>query len=138
MTVNEVMSKPAARCASQTNAAEACSLMWENNCRALPVLSADGQVEGIVTDRDIFIALGTRNRLPSELSIGEVLYRPATLCRPSDNVSSVWEQMRADNVRESAVIGVDGQLEGMISAEDCQAWVALAGPRMHEEEVTTA
>ena len=36
-------------------------------CGALPVVDANGKVLGILTDRDICMAIGARNRRPSEL-----------------------------------------------------------------------
>jgi CBS domain-containing protein len=53
-------------CAAGTNVGEAIELMWVHNYGMLPVTGSGGKLEGIVTDRDISIAMGTRNRLARE------------------------------------------------------------------------
>ena len=71
MKVKDVMTQPAVCCAPGTNVGEAVELMWVHNCGTLPVTGTGGKLEGIVTDRDISIAMGTRNRLAGELTVGE-------------------------------------------------------------------
>ena len=67
MQVEDVMTWGAACCNPGTNAAAAAEIMWTEDCGFLPVLEDSGRVVGIVTDRDLFIALGTQNRIASEL-----------------------------------------------------------------------
>jgi CBS-domain-containing membrane protein len=46
----------------------AVELLWCHNCGMLPVTNKENKLIGVITDRDICIAVGTRNRLPSELT----------------------------------------------------------------------
>ena len=62
MRVRDLMTKTVVFCRHETNLAAATALMWDNDCGTLPVVSESGKVIGIITDRDICIALGTRNR----------------------------------------------------------------------------
>jgi CBS domain-containing protein len=71
MKIKELMSTPPYCCQPETNLGAATELMWNGNCGFLPVLGNDGNVFGVVTDRDICIALGTRNRLPGEIKVSE-------------------------------------------------------------------
>ena len=57
--------------------AGAIELLWSTGCGALPVVNAEKRVVGIVTDRDICVALGTRDRRPSELQVRNLIV-PAT------------------------------------------------------------
>jgi CBS domain-containing protein len=51
-----------------TNVAAAAEIMWAKNCGSLPIVEDGGHVVGMITDRDLFIALGTQNRrLPTYL-----------------------------------------------------------------------
>jgi CBS domain-containing protein len=68
MTVRDLMAKPTTTCRPKTDLAAASALMWENDCRVLPVLEETGRPVGILTDRDICIALGTRNTRAWELN----------------------------------------------------------------------
>jgi CBS domain-containing protein len=68
MKVTDVMAKPPAYCSPQTNLAAAVEILWRQNCGILPVVDSKEKVVGLVTDRDICVALGTRNRLPSDMT----------------------------------------------------------------------
>ena len=48
--------------------------MWEGDCGVLPVVRGRTLI-GVVTDRDLFIALATRDR-PSQLTVGDVAHAP--------------------------------------------------------------
>ena len=53
-----------AYCGTDTNLGAAIEILWDRNCGILPVVDANQKVVGVVTDRDLCVALGTRNRLP--------------------------------------------------------------------------
>ena len=59
-------------CSTATSLAAAAALMLDGDCGVLPVLD-DGKLIGIVTDRDMYIALATRNKRASAISVGEVV-----------------------------------------------------------------
>jgi len=65
MRVNDVMTKDVSFCNPGTSAAAAAEMMWTQDCGVLPVLEDSGRIAGMVTDRDLFIALGTTNRSAS-------------------------------------------------------------------------
>lgn len=65
MKVRDIMTQGAVCCGPGT-----VELMWNRNCGMLPVVGADGKLQGVVTDRDICIAMGTRNRLPGTVDDG--------------------------------------------------------------------
>ena len=58
MLVKDLMSKPAATCRRETNLGAAVEILWQQNCGFLPVVDAEEKVVGVITDRDICIALG--------------------------------------------------------------------------------
>ena len=53
-----------------------------SDCGMLPVTNKDNQLIGVVTDRDICIAMGTRGRLAGEPTMGEVAVTNVFTCRP--------------------------------------------------------
>ena len=69
MKVQEVMNRAVASCRPDTSLAAAAALMWEHNCGQLPVVNHEGKVSAVITDRDICIALGTRNQRACELKV---------------------------------------------------------------------
>lgn len=117
MQVQEIMTRPVTACAPGTNAAVAAELMWTQNCGSLPVVE-DGKVVGIVTDRDLFIALGTSNRRPSELTMGEIMNTDLSLCGPSDNVQTALKAMAQAKLHRLPVVDEEGMLQGLLSLDD--------------------
>jgi CBS domain-containing protein len=125
MNVSDIMTPQPSSCAPDTSVAAAARLMWEADCGILPVVDG-GRVVGIVTDRDMYIALATRNRLASELPVGEVATRPVITCRTDDDVHEALGLMQRALVRRLPVLDSQGALVGIISTDDL---VRVAGPR---------
>jgi CBS domain-containing protein len=118
MKVRELMTKTAVFCRPETNLAAAGALMWENDCGALPVVSDGRKVTGILTDRDICIALTTRDRLSSQLTAGEVAAKQAIVCKPDDEILAAITSMHNEKIRRLPVVNDEGSLEGIVSMDD--------------------
>lgn len=118
MKVREAMTELPSFCRVETNLGSAAELMWNANCGFLPVQNKEGKVVGVVTDRDMCIALGTRNRLPGDISVGEVMSGTLFACGPADDVHTALQTMRSAKVRRLPVIEPNGSLVGVISMDD--------------------
>ena len=116
MKVREIMTDNPKCCGPDTNLAEAIELMWTNDCGVLPVME-DGKLTGIVTDRDVCIAVGTRNCRPSETTVKEVATRAVQTCTPDDDVDTAMVTMRRAQVRRLPVME-DGKLVGILALND--------------------
>jgi len=118
MKVKYIMMGTPASCTPETNLGSAVEIMWNRNCGILPVVDAQQEVIGVVTDRDICVALGTRNRLPGEITVREVAsFRPFT-CTPEDDISTALKTMTQGKVRRLPVVNPEGKLEGILSMDD--------------------
>jgi CBS domain-containing protein len=118
MKVQDIMTHFAVCCTPDTNVGAAVELMWKHNCGMLPVVGAHGRVEGVVTDRDLCIAMGTRNRLPGGLPVGEVATKTAYTCRPDDEIHEALETMAERKVHRLPVVDHQGALRGVLSMDD--------------------
>ena len=118
MTVKDVLTEPVTSCQPETNLAAASALMWEKDCGVLPVLNETGELAGILTDRDICIALGTRNKLPSEITAREVMGTSPLICKSTDDIRAALEIMREAKVRRLPVVTENGVVEGIVSLSD--------------------
>ena len=118
MRVRDVMTKTVASCRPGANLAEAAALMWEHNCGLLPVVDERGNVTGVITDRDICIAVGTRGRCAAEIKVSDVSYRPAVLCDSDDHVRCALKVMATERVRRLPVVDHQGNLVGLLSLDD--------------------
>jgi CBS domain-containing protein len=117
MKAKDLMTPEPRTCAPQTNLAAAAEIMLAADCGLLPVVD-DGRLVGVVTDRDLYIALATRNRPAAELTVGEVAQSPVYTCAPEDEADAVLATMRAHRVRRVPVAGFGGTVLGVVSLED--------------------
>ena len=91
MLVRDLMTRNVSSCRPENNLAELAEVMWNHRCGALPILDDSGRVMGIITDRDICIALGTRNIRASEVLARDVL-RPGYInCSPDKRCAGRFE-----------------------------------------------
>lgn len=124
MKVRDIMTAPPATCRPDTNLAAAAELMLDADCGALPV-TENGKLAGIVTDRDMFIALATRDVRPSEMTIGQVAGTQVFTCEPDDDVHTALATMKRHRIRRLPVEGFGGTVIGMVSMNDI---LLAAGP----------
>jgi CBS domain-containing protein len=117
MKAKELMTRAATTCSPQTNLAAAAELMLAADCGLLPVVD-DGKLVGVVTDRDLYIALGTRNERAADVCVGEVAQGPVHTCGPDDDIESVLATMRQRRVRRVPVEGAGGTVLGIIALDD--------------------
>jgi len=118
MKVSELMTKSPAYCTPDTNLGAAAEIMWKRNCGFLPVLSPQQNVVGVVTDRDMCIAMATRNQLPGQVTVQQVSSAVTHSCRPDDDLQSALRTMADKGVRRLPVIDAVGKLEGVLSVDD--------------------
>ena len=72
----------------------------------------------MITDRDICMAVATRNRKTSDIAVSEVFSGNLYACSPNDDIRDALKIMRAERVRRLPVINVAGALEGILSLND--------------------
>jgi len=105
-------------CGTDDTLASAAAAMWEEDCGMLPVVDSDRHAIGVITDRDICIATAFGNRAPSQMRVGEVIYRRPFTCHPEENVKSALRVMRDHRVRRLPVTDHNGRVVGVISIND--------------------
>jgi CBS domain-containing protein len=118
MKVGDVMTKPPVYCDANTNLAAAAEILWNQNCGLLPIVDSSEKLMGVITDRDICVALGTRNRLPSEIVVKEVTSGKIATCKRDDDLRSALATMAEAKVRRLPVIDAAGRLQGILSTDD--------------------
>ena len=118
MKVKDVMMRIPASCRSDTNLGAAVEIMWSRDCGMLPILNPEDKVIGVVTDRDLCIALGTRNRLAGEIAVWDVASGKVFSCNPEDDIHTALAKMAKSKVRRLPVINTAGKLEGILSMDD--------------------
>lgn len=118
MNVKSLMTAEPRTCTRETNLSEAAALMLDADCGVLPVVDDEGKLIGVVTDRDMFIAVATRNKLASELTVGDVARSHVFTCGLDDDIESALATMKQHHVRRLPVEGFGGTVAGIISMND--------------------
>lgn len=118
MLVNELMTPGPRTCGPDTNLCEAVQLMWDGDFGVLPVIDDAGRVLGVITDRDVSVALGTRNLAASRLRVSEVMSNDVHTCHAGQGVRSALEMMAEHRVRRLPVVDAEERLCGMFSLND--------------------
>ena len=118
MIVEDLMTREVEACRPESSLAEAAAVMWRRDCGAVPVVGEDGTVVGMLTDRDICMALASRRAYASEVRVGEVMSRDVVSCTPEDDCEEALEAMRRRQVRRLPVVDSQGRLAGILSVAD--------------------
>ena len=118
MTVNEIMTKPPATCTTNDSVTAAAKTMHEHNCGFVPVVDARGVVVGVVTDRDVCLVVGDRNRAMTHVSVQEAMSHPIFSCYGDDDVKTTLVTMAKHHVRRLPVLDRHGHLQGVLSIDD--------------------
>jgi CBS domain-containing protein len=126
MKIKDLMTPNPVACSPDTNLAAAAALLLDGDCGVLPVVDDQGKLWGIVTDRDLYIALATRNTRASDVTVGGVAGREVFTCGPDDDVQSALATMKEKRVRRLVVEGFGGTVAGIVSMNDI---LLAAGPR---------
>ena len=128
MKVRDLMTSDVKTCRPETNLAEAVKDMWEGDCGALPVVNDEARVTGIITDRDICIAIATRGRAADRIAVREVAQGPAYTCLPGDDATVALQAMKLHKIRRLPVVDADGHVRGILSLNDIVTHAGAASP----------
>jgi len=142
MKVEEICTRNVRSCTKATTLAEAGNLMWEADCGFLPILDESGKVVGVVTDRDVCMALAVIGEAAAHAPV-QVQVRPVVhTCRMGDGVREALRTMRVQKVRRLPVVDGAGVLQGIVSLSDVALAAKperLAGPAdVTDEDVVLA
>ncbi len=115
-TVQEVMAHdPVTVDVSQT-LVELARLMRDHDTGAV-IVTDDGNVRGIVTDRDIVVRAIADGRDPSEVDVGDIHSADVVTLNPQDRLETAAETMRRHDVRRLPVVD-GGRPIGVVSLGD--------------------
>ena len=115
-TVQEVMTTdPVALDASET-VGEAARRMKAEDIGDVIVVR-DGQICGVVTDRDIVVRVLAEGRDPNQTQLGEVCSRDVATVSPGDDLTAAGDLMRDRAVRRVPVVE-NGKPVGIVSIGD--------------------
>jgi CBS domain-containing protein len=118
MIVKEVMSHEVTTCSPDTTLEAAALLMWNGDCGTVAVVNDEGRVVGIITDRDICMAVALQHKPASEIEVQQVMARHLFTCQPESDIMNALKTMSYQQVRRLPVTNDSGHVAGIISIED--------------------
>ena len=119
MNVDHFMTHDVRTCRAVDNLVDAAMIMWNRDCGFVPVTDQpDGPLTGVITDRDICMAVATQHRPIESISVGEVMNHEPVRCMPTDDVRVAMERMSAAQVRRLPVVDKKGRLKGVVALND--------------------
>jgi len=118
MICSELMSRDLRWVTESTSIQDAAVLMNREGVGMLPVCAPDGQVVGVITDRDMALRVCAANRSASETQTGDVMSAPVVTCRPDEALAQAERLMATTG--KARVVVVDDQRRplGILSLAD--------------------
>jgi CBS domain-containing protein len=122
MKVRDFCSAQVVTVEPQASLREAALLMRNRHVGALVVVERTGGVErpvGLLTDRDIVVAvIAVPGARPEGIRAGDAMSQPLITAGEDDGVFEAVAAMQQKAVRRLPVLGADGALRGIVTADD--------------------
>lgn len=117
MKVKDVMIGQSLKsCSPETKLQDAARTMQISNCGALPVVDKNNKVLGIVTDRDICLAIAqNQSKRIEEREVGDIMSKNIQTVHDTDEVSQAYSSMRKNQIGRLPVVDEAGKLKGIVS-----------------------
>ncbi|HEV7843387.1 MAG TPA: CBS domain-containing protein [Pyrinomonadaceae bacterium] len=131
MKVQDIMTVEVETCGPESDLAAAAVIMWKRDCGSVPVVDEGRRVVGMITDRDICMAVATRNKLASAIKVSEVTSGRVYACSPDDSVKDALETMQSAQLRRLPVVDDEGTLHGILSINDVVLHSAKGRSKKH-------
>lgn len=114
--VNELMTSAPAALGPAESVTDAAKSMREHGIGSVAVVD-DGQLKGLVTDRDIVIRVIADGRDPAATTVGEICSGDLVTVTPDEDADTAVLRMRQRAVRRMPVVD-QGRLVGILSLGD--------------------
>lgn len=136
MRVEDVMIQNVKFCSPEMNLAAVAEILWKSGCGALPVVD-NGRVIGMITDRDIAIALGTRSNPAAAVTVRDVSLPKLFYTTIGEDIHAALNTMAAQKVRRLPVTNNFGALQGILCLDDIILFAEQRGDLTYSDVLLT-
>ncbi len=105
-------------CSMGDSLMKAAEIMRFRDCGVVPVVDENKKVVGMLTDRDLCLAVVARNRKASDVKTVELINGKLIICAADDKLEDVLQKMRKHQIKRLAAVGENGELVGILSVSD--------------------
>ena len=116
-TINEVMTANPWTVTDQATIEEAARVMRDADIGDVIVLDPDGEVQGIVTDRDVVVRAVAKGVDTNSEPVGSILEGDIVTIASEDSIEAALDLMRDHKVRRLPVVD-DRRLVGIVTLGD--------------------
>jgi CBS domain-containing protein len=124
MKISELMTRTVQVCRATDTLDHAAQLMWDHDIGTLAVVDDQGQVIGMITDRDACMAAYTRGEALCTIPVEVAMSKHVVTCRPDDSDVAVAELMAKHKIRRVPVVDDDHRPIGILSLNDLACTMA--------------
>jgi CBS domain-containing protein len=117
LKVSDAMTPAPRTCSPASTVLEAVMVMRDADCGVVPVTDA-GRPVGLLTDRDIALALPAHETDLARTPVGDVMSRQVITVQRDSTLDSAMERLGGEGVRRVLVVDADGLLAGILSWTD--------------------
>ena len=132
MQVKDIMTKDVITVNSDDTVLHVAKLMTNYNIGCIPVVESGNKVLGVITDRDIVIAMAKYNRDPENTLAVNIMTSGVYSVKPDADLSQALDLMKKQQIRRLPVIEGESLL-GMLSLGDVAVYASHA-----DEEISDA
>lgn len=118
MNVKKLMTKDVGVCKSGEFLTAAAEVMRAKDCGFVPVVDDKDQLIGVITDRDICLAVAEFEKKPSEILISEVMGKKVKSCSSKDKIETALKLMKRKKIKRLPVVNSKKQIVGILSIAD--------------------
>lgn len=115
--ISEVMTRDVEVLQPTDSVHDAAELMRSFNVGVVPVCE-DGQVVGVLTDRDVVVRAVALGMDAASTQVVDVMTAHVEVCHDDDDVGSVLERMKMQQLRRFIVVDERERLVGIVSLGD--------------------
>ena len=121
MSVGDMCKRDVVVIQASDELATAAQRMRDEHIGYLIVVDGNGSGRdpiGVLTDRDIVVAVVARGVDPRSLKVEDVMTRNPVMVKEADSIEAALQAMRAIGVRRVPVVSLRGHLTGVLSLDD--------------------
>jgi CBS domain-containing protein len=127
MRIDDVMSTPVVTAPTKCTLDAVARLMWEFDCGIVPIVSDDGRLAGVITDRDICMAAYTQDKPLSAILVTSAMTKQIFSLHGHDAIETAERVMRDNQIRRVLVIDTEHHPVGILAMNDIARLAAPAG-----------
>jgi CBS domain-containing protein len=121
LTAGEICKRQVTVAYRKTSLVAAAQLMREDHVGSVVVVDDENgsrQVCGLITDRDIVMAVVATGLDPEQLLLEDIMSEQVVTAYESDSLLELMRSMRDEGVRRLPVVGFDNELMGIVTMDD--------------------